>query len=263
MYFLLNYYSYLHTSSKNWGTFVHGAGGSSSIWFKQLRDFKKHFNVLILDLRGHGNSQPKLKDTFKTKYTFDSITSDIVEVIDHLKIGKSHFIGISLGTILIRNLAEKRPELVQSMIMGGAIIKMNFRSQVLMKVGDIFKSVVPYMILYKLFAFIIMPKKNHKKSRLLFVNEAKKLYQKEFLRWFKLTSEINPLLRFFRAKDIKIPTLYVMGSEDYLFLPSIKNIVSKHVTSTLFVIDNCGHVVNVEQPEAFNTKTIDFINSLA
>jgi len=112
---------------------------------------------------------------------------------------------------LIRNLAEKRPELVQSMIMGGAIIKMNFRSQVLMKVGDIFKSVVPYMMLYKLFAFIIMPKKNHKKSRLLFVNEAKKLYQKEFLRWFKLTSEINPLLRFFRAKDIKIPTLYVMG----------------------------------------------------
>jgi pimeloyl-ACP methyl ester carboxylesterase len=259
---LLNYYSYPHTTSKEWVTFVHGAGGSSSIWFKQVRDFKKHFNVLILDLRGHGNSRPKLKDTFKTKYTFDSITSDIVEVIDSLKIEKSHFIGISLGTILIRNLAEKRPELVKSMIMGGAIIKMNFRSQVLMKVGNIFKSVVPYMMLYKLFAFIIMPKKNHKKSRLLFVNEAKKLYQKEFLRWFKLTSEINPLLRFFRTKDINIPTLYVMGAEDHLFLPSIKNIVSKHITSSLFVIDNCGHVVNVEQPEAFNNQTIGFINSL-
>jgi pimeloyl-ACP methyl ester carboxylesterase len=259
---LLNYYSYPHTRSTEWVTFVHGAGGSSSIWFKQVRDFKKHFNVLILDLRGHGNSQPKLKDTFKSKYTFDSITADIVEVIDALKIEKSHFIGISLGTILIRNLAEKRPELVKSMIMGGAIIKMNFRSQVLMKVGNIFKSVVPYMLLYKLFAFIIMPKKNHKKSRLLFVNEAKKLYQKEFLRWFKLTSEINPLLRFFRTKDIKIPTLYVMGSEDHLFLPSIKNIVAKHVTSSLFVIDNCGHVVNVEQPETFNNHTIGFINSL-
>jgi len=153
--------------------------------------------------------------------------------------------------------------LVKSMIMGGAIIKMNFRSQVLMKVGNIFKSVVPYMLLYKLFAFIIMPKKNHKKSRLLFVNEAKKLYQKEFIRWFKLTSEINPLLRFFRTKDIQIPTLYVMGSEDHLFLPSIKNIVAKHLTASLFVIDNCGHVVNVEQPERFNNHTIGFINSLA
>ena len=184
-------------------------------------------------------------------------------MIDHLKIQQSHFIGISLGTILIRNLAEKKPKLVKSMIMGGAIIKLNIRSQILMKLGVIFKSVVPYMLLYKFFAFIIMPRKNHKKSRSLFVNEAKKLYQKEFIRWFKLTSEINPLLRFFRAKDIKIPTLYVMGAEDHLFLPSIKNIVAKHATSVLFIIKNCGHVVNVEQPEVFNTKTIGFINSLA
>ncbi|MGB2152955.1 MAG: alpha/beta fold hydrolase, partial [Flavobacteriaceae bacterium] len=141
---MLNYYTYLHTSSKNWVTFVHGAGGSSSIWFKQVRAFKKQFNVLILDLRGHGDSKPSLKDTFNPKYTFDAITDDIVEVLAHLKIKKSHFIGISLGTILIRNLAEKKPAMVQSMIMGGAIIKMNFRSQVLMKVGNIFKSVVPY-----------------------------------------------------------------------------------------------------------------------
>lgn len=260
---LLNYYQYLHNTSKEWVTFVHGAGGSSSIWFKQIRDFKKQFNVLILDLRGHGNSKPTLKDTFNPKYTFDSITNDIVEVIDHLKIKESHFIGISLGTILIRNLAEKKPKLVKSMIMGGAIIKLNIRSQILMKLGVIFKSVVPYMLLYKFFAFIIMPRKNHKKSRSLFVNEAKKLYQKEFIRWFKLTSEINPLLRFFRAKDIKIPTLYVMGAEDHLFLPSIKNIVAKHATSVLFIIKNCGHVVNVEQPEVFNTKTIGFIKSLA
>jgi pimeloyl-ACP methyl ester carboxylesterase len=256
---MLNYYTYLNANSNEWVTFVHGAGGSSSIWYKQLRDFKKNFNVLILDLRGHGNSKPKLKDTFKVKYTFESITNDIVEVIEHLKIESSHFVGISLGTILIRNLAEKRPEMVRSMIMGGAILKMNFRSQVLMKLGNTFKSVVPYMLLYKLFAFIIMPKKNHKNSRLLFVNEAKKLYQKEFIRWFKLTSEINPLLRFFRAKDINIPTLYIMGSEDHLFLPSIKKIVDRHIKSTLFVVENCGHVVNVERPESFNDKSIKFI----
>lgn len=259
---MLNYYKYPHKTSKEWVTFVHGAGGSSSIWFKQIRDFKKHFNVLILDLRGHGNSKPSIKDTFNPKYTFDSITDDIVEVVDHLHIKQSHFIGISLGTILIRNLAEQRPNLVKSMILGGAVFKLNFKSQLLMKLGVIFKSVVPYMLLYKLFAFIIMPKKNHKKSRLLFVNEAKKLYQKEFIRWFKLTSEINPLLRFFRSKDIKIPTLYVMGSEDHLFLPSIKDIVANHVNSSLHVIKQCGHVVNVEQPKEFNTKTIGFIHSL-
>ncbi|OIQ22356.1 alpha/beta hydrolase [Lacinutrix sp. MedPE-SW] len=259
---MLNYTTYKHKSAKQWVTFVHGAGGSSSIWYKQIRSFSSQFNILVLDLRGHGASKPGLKDTFNKKYTFNSITNDIVEVIDFLEIKKSHFVGISLGTILIRNLAEKYPERVLSMIMGGAIMKLNFRSQVLIKLGVIFKSVVPYMLLYKFFAFVIMPKKNHKNSRLLFVNEAKKLYQKEFVRWFKLTSEINPLLKFFRTKDIKIPTLYVMGEEDHLFLPSIKQVTARHALSKLFIIEKCGHVVNVDQPEVFNNQSISFIKNI-
>ena len=204
--------------------------------------------------------QPNLKNVFDEKYTFDVITNDIVEVINFENIEKSHFVGISLGTILIRNLAEMHPERVESMVMGGAIMKLNLRSQILMKLGIIFKTIIPYLWLYKFFAFIIMPNKNHKESRSLFVREAKKLYQKEFIRWFKLTSEINPLLRFFRAADIKIPTLYVMGEEDYLFLPSIRKIVGFHQNSKLLVVEDCGHVVNVEQPKFFNDEVIKYLS---
>ena len=257
---MLHYITYKHKVSTVWVTFIHGAGGSSSIWFKQIREFKKHFNVLLLDLRGHGNSKPNLKNVFDEKYTFDVITNDIVEVIDFENIKKSHFVGISLGTILIRNLAENYPDRVESMVMGGAIMKLNLRSQILMKLGIVFKTVIPYLWLYKFFAFIIMPNKNHKESRSLFVREAKKLYQKEFIRWFKLTSEINPLLRFFRSADIKIPTLYVMGEEDYLFLPSIRKIVKLHKNSELLVVENCGHVVNVEQPKFFNENVIRYLS---
>ncbi|MBT8307959.1 MAG: alpha/beta hydrolase [Maribacter sp.] len=260
---MLNYNTYLHQESKTWVTFVHGAGGSSSIWYKQLREFKKHFNVLLLDLRGHGDSKPSLKDAFNDKYTFDSITDDIVEVVDYLEIEKSHFIGISLGTILIRNLAEKYPHRVESMIMGGAIMKLDLRSQILMRLGIIFKSIIPYLWLYKFFAFIIMPNRNHKESRLLFVREAKKLYQKEFSRWFKLTSEINPLLQLFRAADVGIPTLYVMGGEDYLFLPAVKKIVQKHTACSLMTIEYCGHVVNVEQPQLFNHVVIGYVADIS
>ncbi len=107
-----------------------------------------------------------------------------------------------------------------------------------------------------------MPKKNHKQSRLLFINEAKKLYQKEFIKWFKLTAEINPVLKWFRQVEINIPTLYVMGEEDYMFLPSVKQVVEKHYRSSkLFVIENCGHVVNVEQPNQFNKAVISFLKS--
>ncbi len=260
---MLSYTIYKNETSKDWITFVHGAGGSSSIWFKQIREFQKHFNVLLLDLRGHGDSKSKIKMT-SSKYTFNAIAEDILEVINHLKIEASHFVGISLGTILIRQLAENHPTRVKSMILGGAILKMNFRSQILIKVGNVFKYVLPYLILYRLFAFIIMPKANHKQSRLFFINEAKKLYQKEFIKWFKLTAEINPLLKYFRQIELNIPTLYVMGSEDYMFLPSIKEVVKKHYNSSkLNVIDNCGHVVNIEQAQKFNTVSIQFLKNLA
>lgn len=240
-------------------TFVHGAGGSSSIWYKQVREFRKHFNVLLLDLRGHGNSKPALKDAFDDKYTFDYVTEDIVEVLDFLKIEKSHFIGISLGTVLIRNLAETYPDRVVSMVMGGAIIRLDMRFRMLMVFGDMFKSFVPYIWLYRLFTFAIMPDGNHKESRNLFVREARKLYQKEFIRWYRMGSQISTLLRLFRATDIKIPTLYVMGGEDYLFLPSVKKMVKKQSAASLLTIENCGHVVNVEEPKLFNSFVVSYI----
>jgi pimeloyl-ACP methyl ester carboxylesterase len=260
---LISYTIYENKNSDQWVTFVHGAGGSSSIWFKQIREFKTHFNILLLDLRGHGNSNAQIKKAIQKKYTFQSIANDVLEVLNHLKIKNAHFIGISLGTIVIRQLAETHPERVKSMILGGAILKMNFRSQILMKLGNVFKYILPYLILYKLFAFVIMPNKNHKQSRLLFINEAKKLYQKEFIRWFKLTAEINPILRWFRQQELNIPTFYIMGEEDYMFLPSVKKVVQQHIKSSkLFVVKNCGHVVNVEQSQVFNKKVIAFIQNI-
>ncbi len=260
---MINYTIYENKNSSQWVTFVHGAGGSSSIWFKQIRDFKNHFNILLLDLRGHGESKSSLKTAFKNNYTFSSLANDILEVLDHLKIEKSHFIGISLGTILIRQVAEMHPTRVQSMVLGGAILKMNFRSQVLMRLGNMFKYVLPYLVLYQFFAFVIMPNKNHKQSRLLFINEAKKLYQKEFIRWFRLTAEINPILRLFRQVELNIPTLYVMGDEDYMFLPSVRQVVESHYKSSkLFVVEKCGHVVNVEQPAIFNKNVISFLKTI-
>lgn len=259
---MIAYHVHTHPTSSEWVTFVHGAGGSSTIWYKQIRFFQKHVNVLLLDLRGHGASAKRRFSENLRRYTFETIAKDVVQVLDHLKINQCHFVGISLGSIVIRQVAELNPTRVKSMILGGAILKMNLRSRLLIRLGNIFKYVLPYLILYRLFAFVIMPKKSHKKSRLLFVREAKKLYQKEFIRWFRMTAELKPLLRFFRQEELQIPTLYVMGEEDYMFLPSVRQVVEKHRQfSSLQVIPNCGHVVNVEQPNIFNNLVMPFIQN--
>lgn len=256
---MLHYNTYEKSPEHEWVVFIHGAGGSSSIWYKQVKDFRKNYNVLLVDLRGHGRSKTSLK-TLK-KYSFEVITKDVIQVLDHLHIKRAHFVGISLGTIVIRELAELQAERVQSLVMGGAIMKLNLRSKVLLKLGVWLKSVLPYMLLYRFFAFIIMPKGNHKESRSLFIREAKKLYQKEFIRWFKLAAGLNAKLKFFWDKELSIPTLYIMGEQDHMFLPSIKKLSESHRYSTLQVVQNCGHVVNVEQPETFNQKVLLFLQS--
>ncbi len=258
---MLHYTIYRHKKSTDWVTFVHGAGGSSSIWFKQIRDFSREFNVLLIDLRGHGKSKSPAYDKMHA-YSFDVIGDEVIEVLDHLKIPQSHFVGISLGTIIIREISERYPNRVKSLVLAGAIMKLNIRGQVLMRMGFLLKSIIPYLLLYKLFAFIIMPRKKHRESRYLFIEEAKKLYQKEFIRWFTLVSQVNPLLTFFRIKDINIPTLYVMGQEDYMFLPSITKLVKDHRSAILEVIPDCGHVVNVDKPEIFNKTTLKFLKTL-
>ena len=69
-------------------------------------------------------------------------------------------------------------------------------------------------------------------------------------------------LSFFRTKDSGVPTLYIMGEEDHMFLPSIRKLILNHSSAELYVISNCGHVVNVEQPDIFNNEAIQFMKRI-
>jgi pimeloyl-ACP methyl ester carboxylesterase len=257
---LLNYNIYIQPKTTQWVTFIHGAGGSSIIWYKQIKAFHEHYNILLIDLRGHGNS--KRQPTTDT-LSFNEVVEDIINVINYLNIPTSHFVGISLGTIIIKQLADIHPSRVDSLTMAGAIMRLNVRSQILMRFGMLSKSLIPYMWLYRFFAFIIMPRKNHKTSRQLFIREAKKLSQQEFIRWFRLSVQVNPLLRKLRTAKNAIPMLYLMGSEDAMFLPSIQKLVLQNPSNSCLVIAaDCGHVVNIDNPDFFNEQCISFIGSV-
>src|SRR5690606_35608170 len=98
-----------------------------------------------------------------------------------------------------------------------------------------------------------------RESRLIFVREAQKLARQEFLRWFRLTMELPPILRLFEQRDTGIPTLYLMGEEDNMFLPSARRLAERHRRAVLRVIARCGHVCNIEKPQAFNRISIEFM----
>lgn len=253
---MLHYRIYKNESATEWLTLVHGAGGSSSIWYKQIRSFREKFNVLLVDLRGHGRST---EVRWKRGDHFDQVSDDIIEVLDHVGIQSSHFVGISLGTIVIQTLTKRHPERVKSMVLGGAVVQLNFRTKFLMKIGNLFKYILPYIWIYRIFAWIIMPKSSHAESRNAFIRQAKKMCQREFLRWFRLTKRLNPFLRRLQFEAKKVPTLFIMGIEDHLFLEPIKELVKNQPELNLACIENCGHVCNIQEPQQFNRLTLSFI----
>ncbi len=253
--------TFKHQKSQQWVVFVHGAGGSNVVWFKQLRDFKKHFNVLLIDLRGHGKSK---KGYSKAEvYKFDEIALDVIQIMDYLKIEKAHFVGISLGCIVIRAMDKLAPGRAESIILGGAVIQFNKKINVLVALAKLLNSILPYMWLYRINAWILIPSKKHAQSRKLFIQEAIKLGRHEFKKWLRMSSEIRNNLQEFLVKEASAPVLYIMGERDHMFLPMVSNLVKKHINSKLEIIRNSGHVCNIDQPEIFNERSIEFIHSVS
>lgn len=69
-------------------------------------------------------------------------------------------------------------------------------------------------------------------------------------------------MRYFKERVLPIPSLYVMGEEDHMFLTPVREQVARDPYSRLKIIENCGHVCNVGLPEHFNRQSLAFIQSL-
>jgi len=249
---------FIHPKSKTWVVFVHGAGGSNGVWFRQLKDFKKHFNVLLVDLRGHGKSKPAISEE-DSQYSFDEVAMDVICIMDFYKIQKAHLVGISLGCVVVRAIDKLAPGRAESIILGGAIIQFNKTIKVLISMAKILNSVLPYMWLYKLNALILMPYRRHRESRNIFIKEAIKLGDKEFSKWMKMSREIKSNLNDFLKREPSAPVLYLMGDGDHMFLPMVADLVKKQVNAKLEIIKNSGHCCNLDQANLFNEISIHFI----
>ena len=91
---------------------------------------------MLIDLRGHGRTKVDEEVNKRLDYTFDSIAQEIYDVLDLNSIAKAHFVGLSLGTILIRQLVEIDQSRITSMVMSGAIVSLTNFSRILIIIGN-------------------------------------------------------------------------------------------------------------------------------
>lgn len=240
-----------------WKVLIHGIAGSMRTWYKQLDDYSKEYNILLIDLPGHGESID-IDDVEKRNP--HKINNEICKLMNKYNIEKAHFEAMSLGTIVLFLFILEYPKKVLSAVLAGAITELNSKLKIGLSAFECIKGILSKEKLCKLFSFVLMPKKNHEKSRKIFVREGKKTNKKELLYWahfFKKMKNYKFIMK--KINDVcDAPILFIMGSEDHMFLKGVQKNLKYLKKSSIKVIEKCGHVCNIEKYKEYNKIVLNF-----
>jgi pimeloyl-ACP methyl ester carboxylesterase len=243
--------------------FLHGHTFDRRQWAPQIAEFEKSHRVIRYDLRGYGRSDlPQEGGEFLH-------AEDLRELMDGLEISRAHLVGLSLGGFVTTDFLALYPERVASAVMAGgdladvpgpdegwtqAAIARRREEIAMLKEQGVFG--------YKRAWFDGLINKSGSSKDAL----RKPLWRMidEWQAWQPL--HIEPRLVLGRAargallaKKPQAPVLIVRGELE----PGGFSITDLLPQARVMIIPDCGHVSNMEQPNAFNAGLRAFWRSAA
>ncbi|TAG25363.1 MAG: alpha/beta hydrolase [Burkholderiales bacterium] len=122
---VLGHKTYCYTGGKPFNAakptlvFIHGVLNDHSVWILQTRYFAHHgFNVLAVDLPGHGKSEGSCPKSVEEAAAF------ILALLDAAGVQKAALIGHSWGSLIALHTASLSPERVSQLILVGTAFPM-------------------------------------------------------------------------------------------------------------------------------------------
>lgn len=95
---------------------LHGYLVNGEMWKPFIEEFKRHFRLIIPDLRGHGRSNnPNPTEIYSTRQA----AKDIIALLDYLDVFKFKAIGASLGALILLHISTQQPERVEAQVLIG------------------------------------------------------------------------------------------------------------------------------------------------
>jgi pimeloyl-ACP methyl ester carboxylesterase len=245
--------------------FVHEFAADHRSWEPQMRHFGQRYRCITFSARGYPPSDVPEKPE---SYSQNRATDDIAAVMDHLKIDKAHVVGLSMGGFATLHFGFRHPNRALSLVVAGCGYgaekeqQAKFRSEV---------EVVAKSLKEEGMAKFA-EKYAYGPTRVQFENKDPRgfaQFKKELAEHSALGSantqvgvqgqrpSLYDLLDRMRA--LTIPTLILTGDEDWPCLaPSV--LMKREIPSAaLAVMPNCGHTINIEDPDQFNRLVGDFI----
>ncbi len=229
--------------------FLHGSGLSHIVWSLTEQFFSnKNFNVLSIDLPGHGNSDGPCLDTI------EKIADWLEQVFILLNLEKLTLVGHSQGCLEILEYASKYKNRLKKIVFIGGSNKMPVHSDLidLAKNGDSD-------------AVKLMMKWGYEGSKkFIGGNPVEKIIQsprdiKEILA-VDLVACNNYKNGTDAAKSIECPSLFIFGSLDKMVnLEAGKKFSNLVKNSTVHVIEGCGHMIMIEKAFEMRDKVLEFL----
>ena len=96
---------------------LHAAMGHAKRWYAAVPALCRHYRVVRMDLRGHGDSKVPPPDS---ALTMDRLVQDVRELLEEIGAGPVHIVGNSAGGYVAQNLAMQSPGLVRSLVLFGS-----------------------------------------------------------------------------------------------------------------------------------------------
>jgi pimeloyl-ACP methyl ester carboxylesterase len=233
---------------------LHGLGSSSRDWEPQICDFKDHFRLISLDLRGHGRSGKP-----PGPYSMELFAGDIASLLKEINAYPAQVLGISLGGMVTFQLALDFPNLVSKLVIVNSVAELKPRG-----IRDIL-SYWQRLIIIRLFG---MEKMGQVLADRFFDKPGQEPLKEVFVR--RWSENHKPSYRsalkaaygwtiLERLGEIKVPTLVVGAAGDY-FSTEDKAVYTAMIPGAkLVVIKDTKHALPVEKPEKFNQLVKGFL----
>jgi 3-oxoadipate enol-lactonase len=91
---------------------IHGMTFDHRSWNPQIKLLNEKYRVIAYDMRGHGKT-----DVGDGQYTYKMFASDVIALLDHLKIDKAVLCGLSMGGAVAIRAFEMYPERVKALVL--------------------------------------------------------------------------------------------------------------------------------------------------
>jgi len=230
--------------------FIHGALNDHSVWILQSRYFANHgYNVLVIDLPGHGKSAGEAPETV------EQAAQTVLDLLGALGVGKVALVGHSLGSLIALETAARAPKRVSHLALLGTAFPMRVSAALLdAAVSDPMKGID----MVNTFSHSTMAPPPSTLGPGTWLHGTGRALMRRVL---ASNSRANVFYRSFKACDfynggdqamaaVQCPTLFVLGEFDQMTPPKAAQSLVAHAIQGQVLRVKAGHALMEEAPDA-------------